>query len=629
MASLSPGLSIGSASARAGIYNETGHLISSVRRPILIHKPFRDHYEQSTEDIWAAIVYCVRGAVAKAKEVIPSFVETQVKGIGFDATCSLAVVDFQTGDPIPVTLGNPGTPMPAEVGASDPIYNIVMWQDHRASEEAALINRNDKAQKGALKYVGGKVSPEMEIPKILWLYKRYKELGLEDKLWRRVAFMDLPDYIVYRATGASYRSTCSLVCKQMFEPSEHCSESATDGKRFKGWTREMFAEIGLECLVESNFAQLGASPDDGRLDPVDAGVPVSNGLCAEVAEQLGLAEGTAVSAAVIDAYSGFLGTIAANVDCGDRNGIGGSSSTTGASDIGVINDRLAIIAGTSACHLQAQRKPVFVPGVWGPYYSAAMSGWHFLEGGQSAVGSLLDYIIESHAAYPLLASKAEERDVSPYHVLNEHLHELAQRHGLDSAHIGNLVADLHCLPDYKGNRAPLADPTLRGMFVGEYMAPRPDDLSCLALRYLACLVGLAFGTRAIIEAIELHSQEKIRTLMLSGGLCKNQLFIKLIADVTGTDVVVPAEIDGAVLLGSAILGAAAFENSKQDPVLYSRESNAEVLWQAMKRMTPPGTVIEPTADPDLVLYYDRKYRVFRRMQQDQKEYQQIMAGHQP
>ena len=41
------------------------------------------------------------------------------------------------------------------------------------------------------------------------------------------------------------------------------------------------------------------------------------------------------------------------------------------------------------CGVQVSREPVFVPGVWGPYYSAMIPGLWTSEGGQSAAGKLV------------------------------------------------------------------------------------------------------------------------------------------------------------------------------------------------------------------------------------------------
>lgn len=44
--------------------------------------------------------------------------------------------------------------------------NVIMWLDHRAGDQAKKIN---STQHKVLQYVGGKVSLEMQSPKILWL----------------------------------------------------------------------------------------------------------------------------------------------------------------------------------------------------------------------------------------------------------------------------------------------------------------------------------------------------------------------------------------------------------------------------------------------------------------------------
>lgn len=56
------------------------------------------------------------------------------------------------------------------MGTDDSKQNIMLWMDHRATEEANFIN--SKKNK-VLKYVGNKISPEMEPPKLLWLKKVY------------------------------------------------------------------------------------------------------------------------------------------------------------------------------------------------------------------------------------------------------------------------------------------------------------------------------------------------------------------------------------------------------------------------------------------------------------------------
>lgn len=86
--------------------------------------------------------------ISKAcKDVVKSagVSKEDVKGIGFDATCSLAVSDFS---------GSPQSVTPGKWGTGDDKFNIILWADHRASVEANTINSTGSS---VLKYVGGTV----------------------------------------------------------------------------------------------------------------------------------------------------------------------------------------------------------------------------------------------------------------------------------------------------------------------------------------------------------------------------------------------------------------------------------------------------------------------------------------
>ncbi len=69
--------------------------------------------------------------------------------------------------------------------------------DHRAGQETETIN---STQHSAFKFVGGKVSIEMQLPKLLWLKNNIPQT------WKVAnSFMDLPDYLTWRATGIDSR----------------------------------------------------------------------------------------------------------------------------------------------------------------------------------------------------------------------------------------------------------------------------------------------------------------------------------------------------------------------------------------------------------------------------------------
>ena len=119
----------------------------------------------------------------------------------------------------------------------------------------------------------------MEVPKILWIKNNMKSA-----LFGRCQFFDLPDFLTYRATTDSTRSTCSVTCKCSFVPKD-------------GWQSDFFQEIGLGQIVVDEFAQIGAT----KGNVLTAGLPVGRGLSKRAAEEFGLVEGTPVGSGLIDA----------------------------------------------------------------------------------------------------------------------------------------------------------------------------------------------------------------------------------------------------------------------------------------------------------------------------------------
>ena len=84
------GIDVGTSSARAGIFDENGTLLATARHPITLWHEAGGVVEQSSSEIWSACSASVRAAMAEA--AIPP---SAVKGLGFDATCSLVVLDAQ------------------------------------------------------------------------------------------------------------------------------------------------------------------------------------------------------------------------------------------------------------------------------------------------------------------------------------------------------------------------------------------------------------------------------------------------------------------------------------------------------------------------------------------------------
>ncbi len=242
------GIDVGTGSARACIINESGEIVGLSSENIGLWQPQHGYYEQSTTDIWKCICNSVKRALSQA-----NVDSSSIRGIGFDATCSLAVFTHDTDEPVSVTG--------PKFDHSGNDHNVILWLDHRPEEETAKINAT---KHNLLRYVGGTMSIEMEIPKVLWLKN-----NMPKELFDRCKFYDLADALTHLATGNEKRSFCSVVCKQGYVP------VGVDGS-VKGWQDDFLKEIGLEDLTEDNFKRVGG------VNGVVSGKSRSARLCADI-----------------------------------------------------------------------------------------------------------------------------------------------------------------------------------------------------------------------------------------------------------------------------------------------------------------------------------------------------------
>jgi D-ribulokinase len=537
------GIDVGTSSARAGIFDENGSLLATARHPITVWHETGSVVEQSSSEIWAACAASVRAAMAEA--ALPA---SAIKGIGFDATCSLVVVD---------AAGNPLTVSPS----GEERRNVIVWMDHRAVAEARRVN---ETQDDVLRYVGGSISPEMEIPKLLWLKQHlpstYRSAG---------HFFDLADYLSFRATGSTARSMCTLACKWNYLAHE------------ERWSYRYFERIGLGDLASDIYARIGN-------EIVAPGTPLRAGLTKSAADDFGLLEGTPVGASLIDAHAGGVGTI------------GGRGKSGEAVDV---CRRLAYIMGTSACIMATTREPCFVPGVWGPYHSGMVPGFWLNEGGQSAAGAAIDHLVRSHPAYDETVAAAHAAGVEVLEFLERRI--VSRVVGPGEAAL--FARDIHVLPEFLGNRSPFADPDARAVVSGMDL---DVDIGSMERLFVAGLCGLAYGLADVVEAFRSHGVES-DMMVISGGAGRSPLVRQIMADTTGLTVVVP-ETQEPVLLGAAMLGAVAAN---------SRGS----IGEAMASMSAIGRLSEPTA-PGLRAFHQTKRKVHGLMRKLDSESRDAMRA---
>lgn len=252
---------VGTGSARAGIVDRTGRLLSREEHPIVMNRPGANHAEHDSQDIWNAVCRAVKAA-RQAAGASPE----RIAAVAFDATCSL-VVRGRNGEQLSVST------------SGESRWDTIVWLDHRAMVEADECTATGHR---VLDYLGGVMSPEMQTPKLMWLKRRLPET------WANAGhFFDLADFLTWKASGSTGRSQCTLTAKWTHLAHED------------GWQQDFFDAVGIPDMVERGGLPAHASP---------VGSSVGS-LTPEAAAQLGLDTDCVVGTGMIDAFAGALGTI--------------------------------------------------------------------------------------------------------------------------------------------------------------------------------------------------------------------------------------------------------------------------------------------------------------------------------
>ena len=466
---------VGTGSARAGVFDASGRLFGRAEQPIAMRRPSAVEAEHDSTQIWEAVGAAVRAALREAAAA-----PNDVAAIAFDATCSL-VVRGRGGEPLPVARD------------AEARWDTMVWLDHRAMAEAAACTASGDVVLGNL---GGVMSPEMQIPKLMWLKRHLPES------WARMGdCFDLVDFLSFSATGSRARSQSSLACKWSW-----------GSGREPGWPRDFLGQMGLGDLIERGRLPEAATAPGNDLGP----------LTPAAAAQLGLSTDVRVAAGLIDAHAGALGVLGAR-----------------AGRLEELDRHLCLVAGTSNSILALAADPRPLPGVWGPALGAILPGTWLLEAGQSATGALLDHLIRSHPA-------GGEPDAARHRAIAHRIAVLRQAEGAAFA------AGLHVLPDFHGARSPLGEPAALGVISGLGL---DMDFDSLCRLYWRTALALALGARQNLEALGRRGFAT-NELLLAGGHRRNDLLVGLYADATGATIIEPNAPD-AVLLGTAMLAATA------------------------------------------------------------------------
>ncbi len=408
-------------------------------------------------------------------------------GVGGEDVAGVGV-DFTSCTVLPTKRD--GTPLRSlPEFEANPHAWVKLWKHHAPQPQANRINQVAAERRDAfVELYGGGYSSEWFFSKVL------ETLEQAPEVYRAAdRFLEGADWLVWQLTGVEKRSECAAGYKGMWV-------------KGGGWPpREFFR--ALDPRLENVIAEKVEAP------LVALGAPAGK-LTKAMADLTGLAAGTPVAAGIIDAHSAVPAC---------------STMEPG---------RLAIIMGTSNCHmlLAEHRKPV--EGVGGLVEDGILPGYWGYEAGQAAVGDIYGWFFKTGLTAGL-EREAAERRLAPEDLLTEK----AQR--LRPGESGLLALDW-----WNGSRSVLMDADLSGLIVGLTLTSRPEEI------YRALIEATAFGTRVIIDAFE-RQGVPIRDIVACGGLAeKSPLVTQIFADVSGRQIRLPRSFQASGL-GAAIHGAVA------------------------------------------------------------------------
>ncbi|MBA2720282.1 MAG: ribulokinase [Chloroflexi bacterium] len=446
-------------------------------------------------------------------------------------------IDFTACTMLPTTAD--GTPLCAlPEFRRDPHAWVKLWKHHAAQPQADRINELARQRGEAwLASYGGRISSE-------WFFAKSLQILDEAPHIYRAAdrLIEAADWVVWRLTGNECRNSCTAGYKAMWS-----KDAGFPSTAFFAGLDSALATIVADKM-SSDIASIGER---------------AGGLTAEAAAWTTLVPGTPVAVANVDAHVSVP-----------------ASTVTGPGT-------MVAVMGTSICHLVLGSRPAAVEGMCGVVEDGIVPGLFGFEAGQSAVGDLFAWFVETSVP-PAYHAAAAAQGIDVHAVLER-----------EAARLQPGENGLVALDWWNGNRSILVDADLTGLIVGATLATRTSDI------YRSLIEATAFGTRVIIEAFE-AAGVAIDEVVACGGLPeRNRLLMQVYADVTGRVFRIAASTQTAAL-GSAMFGAVAAG---------AAEGGYDTIDEATERMARLSDVVfRPNVANRAA--YDALFAEYRRLHDD-------------
>jgi xylulokinase len=429
------------------------------------------------------------GTAAKAHKMIvpqPGWAEHRARedwwdDFSFIARALLDQTDVAPGAIQAVACSAIGPCMLPVDAAGEPLMNAVLYGvDGRAAQEIAELTKrigNDVL----LDRCGNALTSQSVGPKILWL-KRHRP-----EIYQKTArILTSTSYLVFRLTGEyviDHYTAASFSPLYVVDKLNWSSELADD-------------IVGLEKLPRLVWSS-----------------EIAGAITPEAARETGLAEGTPVTAGMVDAAAEAL-----------------SVGVTRPGD-------MMLMYGSTIFVITLTDAQVRDPRLW--YAPWLFEGQHASMAGLATSGTLTHWFRDQ------LARNLDPRDA--FALLTEEA---------EASPPG--AKGLLFLPYFSGERTPIHDPFAKGCLFGLNLTHTRGDI------YRAVLEGIAYGTNHVIETYRDVDQAPTRLLAVGGGT-KNRIWCQATSDISGIDQIVCEKTIGAAY-GDAFMAAVAIGRAEVDDI---------------------------------------------------------------
>jgi L-ribulokinase len=455
----------------------------------------------------------IKAALAASAKKVKGFTPAQVVGIGVDTTGST---------PLPVNAEGFALAM-TKPFSKNPAAMAWLWKDHTGVEEAAEITAlARKMRPQYLAKCGGTYSSEWFFSKVLHCLRTSPEVFDAAATW-----VEMADWIPAMLTGTQKPGLTKIgVCA--------AGHKAMFNAEWGGYPDVKF--------LAKLHPKLGALR--GRLAAKAYDVSeAAGGLTTEWAGKTGLTAGIPVAVGAFDAHLGGVGA-------------------------GVGEGTLVKTIGTSTCDMMVapgNRKLADIPGICGIVKGSILPGYYGLEAGQSAVGDIFNWFVNT---------------IEPHGAAGGHAALTAAAAKLKPGASGLLALDWN-----NGNRTILVDQRLTGLLVGQSLYTTPAEI------YRALVEATAFGALAIINRLEEYGV-KVKSVVNCGGIAeKNPMVMQIYADVMGRPMKISRSAQTCAL-GSAVAAAVVAGVYKDvvsaqkamtglKPVVYKPDSKAHAVYKEL------------------------------------------------